>query len=116
PRWIAAAIVLVLAACGAETPPPAPATQSPPPADVPAPAEAKTEAPALNSDPNSELASRVKHALEAEAKIQAAAIDVTAAEGKVTLWGTAATDDERERAAKVAGSIEGVKAVENRIA
>jgi len=30
-----------------------------------------------------------KRALEGEAKIQAAAIDVTAADGKVTLWGTA---------------------------
>jgi osmotically-inducible protein OsmY len=57
----------------------------------------------------------VKQALEGEAKIQAAAIDVTAADGKVTLWGTAATSGERNRAAQVASKVDGVSSVDNQI-
>jgi osmotically-inducible protein OsmY len=76
--------------------------------------EPKAEEP--KPDPNKELAARVKRALEGEAKIQAAAIDVTAVDGKVTLWGTAATDAERNRAARVAAKIEGVTSVENKLA
>src|SRR5258708_36173339 len=118
---------LALAACGDE-PAPKPAAQpAPPPAAAPqaaAPAPALTppsapitKAPeAPKPDPNKELAERVKRALDGEAKIQAAAIDVTAADGAVTLWGTAATAAERDRAARVAGKIDGVKSVQNKIA
>ena len=67
-------------------------------------------------DPDGELAARVKKALEAEPKIHAAGIDVTAAEGTVTLWGTTVNDGERSRAANLASGVDGVKAVENRIA
>ena len=48
-------------------------------------------------------------------KIQAAAIDVTAADGKVTLWGTAATAAERKRAESVASKVDGVRSVDNQI-
>lgn len=117
PRTIAAILLLALAACSEPAPPP-PAPQAKPSAEAtpPAPApEAKApETPKL--DPNAELAKRVKQALESEAKIQAAAIDVTAADGSVTLWGTAGSAGERSRAAQVAGKVEGVKAVENKIA
>ena len=51
-----------------------------------------------------------------EAKVEAAGIDVTAKGGAVTLWGTAATDAERRRAAQIAAKVEGVKSVDNRIA
>ena len=71
---------------------------------------------APKADDNAMLADRVKRALEEESRIQAAAIDVTAAGGTVTLWGTAASDDERLRAARVAQRIVGVKWVNNRIA
>jgi hypothetical protein len=115
------AAALALPGCGNETPPPKPAVQPPtPPAAQPAPKpEAKAPAPAPVAapapDPNKELAARVKHALESEAKIHAAGIDVSAADGKVTLWGTADTDGERKRAAQVASKIAGVKSVENKI-
>ena len=114
---------LFVAACS-EEPAPKPAAKAPPPAAAtpraaaPAPAPAPiTKAPEEpKPDPNKELAERVKRALEGEAKIQAAGIDVTAADGKVTLWGTAATAAERDRAARVAGKIQGVSSVENKIA
>lgn len=114
---LAALAVLALAACGEEAPKP---IASPPPAPPPeaaqsAPLEPKmAEAP--RPDPDKELARRVKRALEGEPKVHAAAIDVTASEGVVTLWGTAATDAESKHAAGVAAKVEGVKSVANKLA
>ena len=71
--------------------------------------------PAPKPDPNQELAARVKKALEGAAKIQAAGIDVTAADGRVSLWGTAATAAERKRAESVASRVDGVRSVDNQI-
>ena len=112
-KLIAAVLLLGAAACGdqpAPKPQPAPA---PAPQAVPQPITPAPEAP--KPDPNKELAARVKRALEGEAKIQAAAIDVTAADGKVTLWGTAANAAERRRAESVASKVIGVRSVENEI-
>src|SRR5205809_3535981 len=86
-KLIAAVLFLGAAACGdspAPKPAPAPAPQALPqpitPAPAPAPQAKAPEAP--KPDPNQELAARVKKALEREAKIQAAGIDVTAADGR----------------------------------
>src|SRR5882762_5999354 len=119
-KLIAAVLFLGAAACGdspAPKPAPAPAPQAVPQAITPAPAPApQAKAPeAPKPDPNKELAARVKRALEGQAKIQAAAIDVTAADGKVTLWGTAATAAERRRAESVAAKVDGVRSVDNEI-
>src|SRR5438477_2622974 len=117
-KALAALLALGLAACGDDAPPkPAPkapepvAKAAPPP--PPPPPVAKAEEP--KPDPNKELAARVKRALEGEAKIQAAGIDVTAADGKVTLWGTAASAAERRRAEAAAKKVEGVSGVDNQI-
>ena len=117
-KLIAAFLFVGAAACGDQPgPKPAPAPQAVPqpitPAPAPAPQAKAPEAP--KPDPNKELAARVKKALEGEAKIQAAAIDVTAADGKVTLWGTAATAAERKRAESVASKVDGVRSVDNQI-
>jgi hypothetical protein len=119
-KLIAAVLLLGAAACGeqpAPKPQPAPVPQAVPqpitPAPAPAPEAKAPEAP--KPDPNKELAARVKRALEGEAKIQAAAIDVTAADGKVMLWGTAATAAERKRAESVASKVDGVRSVDNQI-
>ena len=117
----ALALALALAACGDSTPPatptpaatPAPSPQAEAPKPIEPKPEAKAEAP--KPDPNKELAQRVKRALEGEAKIQAAGIDVTAKEGRVTLWGTAATAAERNRAGQVASKVDGVSGVDNQI-
>src|SRR3954467_4996157 len=116
-------VALSFTACSDNAPPPKPKPAAPAPAAAPpvtaapAPAPAPiTKAPEPAPDPNKELAARVKRALEGEAKIQAAGIDVTASDGKVTLWGTAATAGERTRAARAAGKVDGVKSVENKIA
>src|SRR3989442_15878850 len=117
-KLIAAVLLLGAAACGEQpAPKPAPAPQALPqpitPAPAPAPQAKAPEAP--KPDPNQELAARVKRALEGTAKIQAAAIDVTAADGRVSLWGTAATAAERKRAESVASRVDGVRSVDNQI-
>jgi BON domain len=118
-KALAALVVLGLAAaCGDEAPKPAPKPAAPPPqaaAPTPPPPKPEVKPEPPKPDPNKELAARVKRALEGEAKIQAAGIDVTAADGKITLWGTAATAAERNRAANVAKKVEGVSAVDNQI-
>jgi hypothetical protein len=119
PRLLAAALLLALSACSDPPPPPSPPAPVAQPAPAPAvqPEKAAEAAkPEPKPDANTELAARVRRALEGEAKVQAAAIDVTASDGKVTLWGTTATAGERSRAAQVAGKVEGVKSVENKIA
>ena len=119
-RILGLALVFGIAACS-DSPPPKPVVQPVTPApQVKAP---ETKAPevkpaaveAPKPDPNKELAQRVKRALEGDGKVQAAAIDVTAKEGRVSLWGTAPTADERNRAAQIASKVEGVASVDNQI-
>jgi hypothetical protein len=119
-KLLAACASALAFGCGDSTPPPAPAPAAPatppPQAAVPAAPKPEPKAPeAPKPDPNKELAQRVKQALEGEAKIQAAAIDVTAKDGRITLWGTAATAAERNRAGRVAGKVEGVSSVDNQL-
>jgi hyperosmotically inducible protein len=88
---------------------------TPPAAPAPTPAPAVTKAEEPKPDPNKELAQRVKRALEGDPKIPAGGIDVTAADGRVTLWGTTASAGERTRAAQAAAKVEGVKSVDNQL-
>ena len=118
-KLLAGFAVVALAACGEEAPKPVavPVTPTPTtqPAPPPAPAPEAKAPEAPKADPNKELAQRVKQALQADGKVQAEAIDVTASSGKVTLWGTAPTDGERKRAAGIASKVEGVAGVDNQI-
>ena len=115
----------VLCACGNDAPPPkptakpsAPTQQKAAPAPQAAPAPAVQPAPpaqqAANANPNDLLAARVKKALEA-GSLQAAGVDVTAASGVVSLFGTVPSNDEKTRAARLAAKVEGVKSVDNRL-
>jgi hypothetical protein len=114
-RILATALVLGLAACG-DTPAPKPAAQPAPQAPAPIAKAPEAKAPeAPKPDPNKELARRVKQALEGDGKIKADQIDVTAKEGRVSLWGTAPTPGERTRAAQVASKVDGVASVDNQI-
>lgn len=112
-KLLAAFAVLALAACGEEAPKPvavAPAPQVAPPASPPPPEVKTAEVP--KADPNKELAGRVKRALE-DAKLYG--IDPSASDGKVTLWGTTATDGERKQAGGIATKVEGVTSVDNQL-
>jgi len=113
---LALGLALALIACSEPPPPPKKAAAAPPPPPVavaPKP-EPKPEPP--KPDPNKELAAKVKQTLEApENKLPSGAIDVTAADGRVSLWGAVATAAQRTRAAQVASKVEGVKGVDNQL-
>ena len=113
---LALGIALALIACSEPPPPPKPAAKAPPPPPVavaPKP-EPKPEPP--KPDPNKELAALVKRTLEMpENKLPSGAIDVTAADGRVSLWGAVATAAQRSRAAQVASKVDGVKGVDNQL-
>jgi hypothetical protein len=113
---ITVAAALAIVACSPSEPP-KPAAKAPeaaPPVAVAPKPEAKPEPP--KPDPNKELAAKVKQALEApDAKLPGGAIDVTASEGKVSLWGAVPSDAERRRAAQIAGKVEGVRSVDNQL-
>ena len=120
-RTFLSLVLLALAACSQEPAPVAKKAEpaAPPPAPVAAAPEAPKPAPKAEEpkpDPDKDLAAKVKRALEQDAKIQAAGIDVTAKSGAVTLWGTAATQSERNRAGAAAKKVDGVTAVDNRLA
>src|SRR3982751_6939430 len=74
-------------------PPPKPVAKAEAPKPAPPkvePVPIKPEAP--KPDPNKELAAKVKQTLEApDSKLPSGAIDVTAADGRVSLWGAVAT-------------------------
>jgi hypothetical protein len=112
--------IVALAACSDAPPPPAAKKDEP---AAPAPIAKAPEAPKPEPkaeepkpDPNKELAARVKRALQDDNRLQAQQIDVTASNGVVSLWGTAATAAERTRAGATAAKVQGVTTVENKIA
>ena len=113
---LALGLALALIACSEPPPPPKKAAAAPPPPPVavaPKP-EVKPEPP--KPDPNKELAAKVKQTLEApENKLPSGAIDVTATDGRVSLWGAVATGAQRTRAAQIASKVEGVKGVDNQL-
>jgi hypothetical protein len=117
-KVLALAVALAVAACSESPPPPKPQAKADAakPAPVPLAEAAKPAPEAPKPDANKELAARVKQILEApDAKLPGGAIDVTAADGKVTLWGAVPSDGERSRAAQLAGRVEGVKSVDNQL-
>ncbi len=87
----------------AATPSPAPAAGAPKAAESPGASESTA------------LAAKVKSALAADPAIKSFAIDVNASDGAVTLFGTVDTRANREKAAKVASGVEGVKSVKNNL-
>lgn len=123
---MAGTFALGLAACGREPPPPPAAKASPPPPPA-ATADAKADqareaaakeaaAKAAAASADAALAAKVKDALGATKGLNAHAIDVTAADGVVTLFGTADTPALRDKATQVAAGVQGVKSVENKLA
>lgn len=62
------------------------------------------------------ITAKVKSALIAEPGLKSTGIDVVTEKGVVSLFGTAASNANRERATQVAANVDGVKAVENNLA
>lgn len=61
------------------------------------------------------VTARVKAALIAEPRLKALAIDVSTANGVVTLHGTADSPVSRDNAVQVASNVDGVKSVRNEL-
>lgn len=125
PTLAAAAAVLSLGACDKieslwKGEPPAQAQQAPAkiemaksnPVEV-APKPVEPAPPAV--DENKELAGKVKSALGADPALKMLAIDAGASNGVVTLYGTANNKKNRDKAAKVASGVPGVKSVKNEL-
>ncbi len=118
---VAGVLTFGIAACGEKEPPKsaAPAVVQPaaPPDTKAGEIRSATSEPAPmpKVDPNAELASKVKTAFRATPGLEALAVDVVAADGDVTLFGTADNRDSMEKAAKVASGVPGVKSVLNRM-
>lgn len=91
---------------------------------APPPAEAKIEVakPGASgtveipkADEDSMLAEKVKSALADDPALKLLAIDAGASGGVVTLYGTANTLANRDKAARVASGVPGVKSVKNQL-
>jgi len=113
---LAFALALAVAACSEPPPPPKPVAKAAAPTPPPPPPQAEVKPEPPKPDPNKELAAKVKQALEApDSKLPSGAIDVTAASGRVSLWGAVPTDSIRRRAAQIASKVEGVSSVDNQL-
>lgn len=70
----------------------------------------------MRSTRDDDLAAAVRHALLDDQAVPDAAIDVAAADGRVTLDGAVELSAERDEAGRVARRVDGVREVENRLA
>jgi len=116
--WIASGALVAagLAACGDE-PPVAKVGKGGDPATSRSAAELPivAEPAAPKVDENAALAARVVAALRRDSAVGKLGIDVVNADSAVTLFGTASTAGDRERAARVAAGVDGVRSVLNNL-
>lgn len=122
PIAAAAALVLSLAACNdpstidqpkSASSAPMQATTPAPPAAPPPQAESKRESsPQAQLDADMQLSNKVKDAVEVPARSH---IEVAANDGVVTLYGTVDAPTDKDRIARVAMGVEGVRSVVNNL-
>jgi len=70
---------------------------------------------AARADPDKALAEKVKHALGEDVGPGAYGVEVTAADGKVQLWGRVESNAVRQRIGVTAAGVVGVKGLENKL-
>jgi hyperosmotically inducible periplasmic protein len=117
---LALLIVTALAACGEAEPPKtaaAPQPLPPPKPLVQAPASAPAPAPVAAPQPSADelLAERVRQALRDTRKVDGQGVDVRAAGGAVTLYGTAPSARDRRKIEEFVAGIEGVQSVVSKL-
>lgn len=79
-------------------------------------AAAEPQAPAAPKvDENAALAARVTAALRRDPAVGKLGIDVVSADGAVTLFGTTPTVGDRDKAARLAAGVDGVRSVTNNL-
>lgn len=102
------ALVLAVSACGRQEPP---AKQ----AGVETTRQAEKAADEGKPLSDTSLTQIVKAALESESSLDARKIDVENREGVVALHGVVASEEQKEKAGRIVGSVGGVKTVDNRL-
>jgi hyperosmotically inducible periplasmic protein len=115
---LAILIPFALAACDSAEPPkpvelPAPKPMAQAPAPAPSPPPAPAAAP--RASPDELLAERVRKALRDARDVDGQGVDVGAANGEVTLYGTVPSAAERRKIATFVARIEGVRSVVNKL-
>jgi osmotically-inducible protein OsmY len=116
--WIASGTLVAagLAACGDEPPVAKGSDQATSQRAAQLPLVAESPAPAAPKvDENATLATQVIAALRRDPTVGTLGIDVVSAEGAVTLFGTAPSANDREKAARVAAGVDGVRSVMNNL-
>jgi len=114
--FLPALALVFAAACSEPPPPPKPVAKAQPVEVKPVPPKPEVKPEPPKPDPNKELAAKVKAALDApDSKLPSGAIDVTANNGRVSLFGAVPTDGQRRRAAQIASKVEGVSGVDNQL-
>lgn len=118
---LSGAVAALIAGCGKpdNAVPPTPTTSAPPPAVAavqPPAAPTPPMVPETATAPDdATLASRVREALLADADVKDQKIEVSAAEGVIQLSGFVDSGTQTARAAEVAGAVDGVRSVDNRL-
>lgn len=115
---ITGAVAALVAGCGKpdEATPPAPTvTAPPPPVAAVQPSEPATAPEAAAQPDDAALAMRVRTALQADPEVQGLNIDVTASQGVVQLSGFVDSRAQTDKAGSIAGAVEGVRSVDNRL-
>lgn len=79
------------------------------------PAAAPSGAPSATPSADAELGAKVKRALTSTPEVEVGAIEVAAAGGVVTLYGTVEFPAEKDRAALLALGVDGVRSVVNNL-
>lgn len=92
-----------------------PANSADAPADQVASPSPRTPATTGKSPVDSELAARIRAALSADPILKSLPIDVEASNGIVTLYGSADTPANRDKATEVASRVPGVSGVINKM-
>jgi hypothetical protein len=107
-------VALGLAAC--DKPEPRIAVPlSPLPVQAPVAAQPVEPPPAPQPSPGAQLAAKVKSALRNSRTLDAQGVDVTAADGVVTLHGTVPEAEESRRIASFVSQMDGVRSVVNNL-
>lgn len=116
-RNLAYAIPLAFALAACEKPQPNVAVPPLPPAPTQPPVAAKPvePPPAPQPSPGAQLAAKVKSALRNARDLDAQGVDVTVADGVVTLHGTVPETEERRKIAGFVSRMDGVRSVVNNL-
>ena len=112
PVFYGFALLCGLAACGREEATPPPQAQ----ARIDETKQVEKAADAGKPLSDASLTQIVKSALESESSLDARKIDVENRAGNVTLHGSVETDEQREKAGRIVGSVGGVRNVVNNLA